>query len=306
MLKRKLLKSTCLSASLLSVNLAFAGDKEIISIDTSGKNSLIEINEIIKENHGQDFTDSSISMDYTVVNKSNTEVPKVKLNINAAKFIKNYHEENDQTLLKVKESSEPYFKIINGILNTHGLPVELKYLAVVESKLKRTAMSRAGAAGPWQLMPATARYLGLKVNGKTDERKNYHKSTTAAAKYLKSLYIEYSDWLLVIAAYNAGPGTINKAIRNSGSSNFWKLQFHLPAETRNHVKRFIGAHYYFENEGSKTTVTKAEREAYEKAMAKYITETEKNKEVIQLSIPLTSGNLDEKGLADLTVTQKQK
>jgi membrane-bound lytic murein transglycosylase D len=144
-------------------------------------------------------------------------------------------------------------------LEKYGLPAELKYLAVIESELKSTATSWAGAVGPWQLMPETARVLGLKVNRKVDERKSYTKSTNAAALYLRDLYNEFGDWLLVIAAYNGGPANVYAAIKKSqGSRNFWKLQYYLPAETRMHVKKFIGTHYVFEGQGSVTTLTKAE------------------------------------------------
>jgi len=134
----------------------------------------------------------------------------------------------------------------------------LKYLAVIESRLHTSAVSWAGAVGPWQLMPATARILGLRVNHKVDERTNYIKSTHAAAKYLNSLYDQFGDWLLVIAAYNGGAGNVLKAIRKSGSRNFWDLQYYLPAESRNHVKKFIGTHYIFEGQGGLTTLTKKE------------------------------------------------
>jgi membrane-bound lytic murein transglycosylase D len=137
----------------------------------------------------------------------------------------------------------------------------------VESKLKSTAVSRAGASGPWQIMPTTARCLGLKVTSRNDERNHTWKSTQAAAKYLKYLYSEFDDWLLVIAAYNAGPGKVQKAIRASGSRNFWKLQHFLPTETRLHVKRFIGAHCYFEGGAGITTMTKAERLEHQKKVA---------------------------------------
>lgn len=196
--------------------------------------------------------------------------PRVPLNPNAVVYLKHYVKKNEKVLQGVEKRSEPVFKIIDGIFQKHNLPVELRYLAVIESDLIRTAVSRVGAAGPWQLMPGTARDLGLKVNKKVDERKNFTKSTQAAALYLKDLYRIYGDWLLVIAAYNSGPGPVNKAIRRSGSRNFWKLQYYLPAETRNHVKRYISTHYYFENEGSITTLTRAEVAAYKKEMAKYI------------------------------------
>ena len=137
-------------------------------------------------------------------------------------------------------------------------PGELKYLAVIESKLKTSAVSWAGAVGPWQFMPQTARLMGLRVNRKIDERKDFEKSTYAASKYLKQLYDEFGDWLLVIAAYNGGPGNVYSAIRKSGSENFWILQRYLPNETRNHVKKYIATHYILEGQGGVTTLTKEE------------------------------------------------
>jgi len=100
------------------------------------------------------------------------------------------------------------------------------------------------------------------VNKKVDERKNYLKSTNAAAKYLRDLYKEFGDWLLVIAAYNGGSGNVLKAIKKSGSRNFWTLQYYLPTESRNHVKKFIGTHYIMEGQGGLTTLTKAETDAH--------------------------------------------
>ncbi|MFT3825596.1 MAG: lytic transglycosylase domain-containing protein [Chitinophagaceae bacterium] len=182
----------------------------------------------------------------------------VRLNPKAISFVQDYMEKNTEDLLKIKERGRPYFNMMDGIFTKYGLPTELKYLAVIESELKSTAVSWAGAVGPWQLMPVTARELGLVVNRKMDERKNYTKSTTAAARYLKDLYEEFGDWLLVIAAYNGGPGNVYSAIRKSGSRNFWKLQNYLPAESRKHVKKFIGTHYIMEGQGSVTTLTKAE------------------------------------------------
>ena len=197
------------------------------------------------------------------------DLPAVPLNPQASQFVNGYLQKNNEALQKIKKKSQPYFRIIETVFQKHGLPVELKYLAVVESELKKTAVSRMGAAGPWQLMPATARELGLTITSQYDERRHYYKSTTAAATYLKRLYAAFDDWLLVIAAYNSGPGTVYKAIRKSGSRNFWQLQYFLPAETRLHVKRFIGTHYYFEEEGSATTLTKTELAAYKKAVAAF-------------------------------------
>jgi membrane-bound lytic murein transglycosylase D len=181
-----------------------------------------------------------------------------RLNPKALNFIQDYVKENWEELQLVRTTGGPYFNLIEGILTQYDLPRELKYLAVIESNLKSSAVSRVGAAGPWQLMPQTARDLGLKVNKNVDERRNYAKSTRAAALYLKDLYNQLGDWLLVIAAYNAGTGNVYRAIHRSGSRNFWDLQNYLPVESRNHVKRFIGTQYVFEGQGSVTTLTREE------------------------------------------------
>jgi len=183
----------------------------------------------------------------------------VKLNPRAVGFVQDYMESHSKDLLKMKSWARPYFNMMDVVFTRYNLPIELKYLAVIESQLKSSARSWAGAVGPWQFMPVTARELGLKVNAKVDERKDIYKSTYAAAKYLRDLYAEFGDWLLVIAAYNGGPGNVYSAIKKSGGSrNFWVIQRYLPNETRNHVKKFIGTHYVFEGQGGITTLTKAE------------------------------------------------
>ena len=195
--------------------------------------------------------------------------PRIPLNAKAEKFAITYIKNNNEALLKVKERSVKCFDMMDSVFSSYGLPIELKYLAVIESELNPNALSHVGAAGPWQLMPGTARLLGLKVSGKYDERKYFKKSTVAAARYIKDLYGEFGDWLLVLAAYNGGPAPVYKAIRRSGSHNFWKLQNFLPAETRGHVKRFISTHYFFEGTGSVTTLTRVEMNSYLKDLAAY-------------------------------------
>ena len=182
----------------------------------------------------------------------------VRLNPRALSFVQDYMGKNSANLIKMKSWGLPYFNMMDNILANYGLPTELKYLAVIESKLKTSAVSWAGAVGPWQFMPGTAKGYGLKITRSRDDRTDYFKSTHAAAKYLKSLFNEFGDWLLVIAAYNGGPGNVYSAIKKSKSRNFWDLQYHLPAESRNHVKKFIGTHYIFEGQGGVTTLTKAE------------------------------------------------
>jgi len=169
-----------------------------------------------------------------------------QVNPQAESYMQGYLRSHSKTLLKMKTWATPYFGFIDNIFSQYGLPRELKYLAVIESHLSTGATSWVGAAGPWQFMPYTAREYGLLVNGVYDERRDYFKSTHAAARYLLSLYKQTHDWLLVIAAYNGGPGRVFSAIKRSGSRNFWALQYYLPEESRNHVKKFIATHYIME------------------------------------------------------------
>src|SRR5687768_4913992 len=200
------------------------------------------------------------------VNKPEEEgLSHVQLNPRAITFVDDYMQKHRKGLEKLKGWGRPYFDMIDAVLNYHGLPRELKYLAVIESYLKTYAVSWAGAVGPWQFMPATGRRMGLKVNAYTDERTDYYKSTHAAAKYLSELYNIYNDWLLVIAAYNGGPGNVNAAIRKSKSKNFWDLQHFLPAESRDHVKKFIATHYVMEGDGGITTLTRDETDILKQA-----------------------------------------
>ncbi|HZV70432.1 MAG TPA: transglycosylase SLT domain-containing protein [Saprospiraceae bacterium] len=136
-----------------------------------------------------------------------------------------------------------YFPKFEKALTAEGLPTDLKYLAIVESALNPNAISRSGAGGLWQFMKPTARECGLKCGTYIDERMDPEKSSKAAASYLKQLYTMFGNWELVMAAYNAGPGRIRSAIKRSGTSDYWKLQKYLPAETQNYVPAFIAASY---------------------------------------------------------------
>ncbi len=182
----------------------------------------------------------------------------IKLNDHAVRFVQDFITNNRRDVETIRNNGKKAIALIDRILVQCDLPSQLKYLAMIESEFKTSAISGVGAVGPWQLMPSTARDLGLKVNGKVDERKNYVKSTRAAAAYLKDLYGQYGDWLLVIAAYNSGTGAVDRAIKRSGSRDFWTLQRFLPAESRLHVKRFIGTQYIIEGQGSVTTLTRDE------------------------------------------------
>jgi membrane-bound lytic murein transglycosylase D len=278
MTKRKLLKAGLFGHSLLVMATAYGTNNKQHPVEANQK-VLIGVTSLLHQLPRTDSgTRSPLLLDSSLVHLKElyeSEVaaaPKARLNSNVKTYVAQYMKSNEEALEKVKKGGDRYFRIIESIFRKHDLPAELKYLAVIESQLKTSAVSHAGAVGPWQLMSTTARELGLKVTSRYDERKNIYKSTGAAAKYLRDLYAAYGDWLLVIAAYNAGPGKVDYAIKRSGSRNFYRLQNFLPAETRHHVKRFIGAHYYFEGTGSEVTLTKAEAAEYRKVMNRFLTE----------------------------------
>ena len=154
-----------------------------------------------------------------------------------------------------------YMPIFEQALEKEGLPLELKYLPVIESALNPDAISRVGATGLWQFMISTAKGLGLEVNSLVDERRDPYRASEKAAVYLKNLYNIYHDWSLVIAAYNCGPGNVNKALRRAGGSgkDFWAIYPYLPKETRGYVPAFIAANYvmtYFKNHNISPSLAK--------------------------------------------------
>ena len=137
-----------------------------------------------------------------------------------------------------------YFPLFEEALAKYDLPLELKYLPIIESALNPRIVSRAGASGLWQFMHGTAKMYGLEINSYVDERNDPIKATDAAARYLKDLYSIYGDWHVVIAAYNCGPGNINKAVRRSGGKQtYWEIYSKLPRETRGYIPIFIAANY---------------------------------------------------------------
>ena len=169
----------------------------------------------------------------------------IEMHPKAISFVQSYMEKEGAGLRKMKTWAKPYFNLYDEVLTANGVPVELKYLSVSESHLSSQVISWAGAAGPWQIMPAEATRLGLKLLP-NDERMDYQKSTQAAATILRELYQQFGDWLLVVAAYNGGAGRLSKAIEKKNTKDFWALQYELPLETRNHVKKFIATHAIFE------------------------------------------------------------
>jgi membrane-bound lytic murein transglycosylase D len=186
---------------------------------------------------------SSLFTVQQVPNKDKSFV--IEMHPKATSFVQSYIEKEGPGLRKMKTWAKPYFNLYDEILTANGIPVELKYLSVIESHLSSQVVSWAGAAGPWQIMPAEATRLGLKLLP-NDERMDYQKSTQAAATILRELYQQFGDWLLVVAAYNGGAGRLSKAIEKKKTKDFWALQYELPLETRNHVKKFIATHAIFE------------------------------------------------------------
>ena len=160
------------------------------------------------------------------------------------KFIDRYSGRLRHSVSYMLGASNFYMPIFEEALETYGLPLELKYLPVIESALNPTAVSRVGATGLWQFMLATGKRYGLEVNTLVDERRDPIKASFAAAHYLSDLYKVFGDWNLVIAAYNCGPANVNKAIqRSGGAKDYWQIYPYLSKETRGYVPAFIAANY---------------------------------------------------------------
>lgn len=159
-------------------------------------------------------------------------------------YINLYAKRRKKTTAKMLGLAPLYFPIFEETLDRYDMPLELKYLAIVESALNPKAKSRVGAAGLWQFMYRTGKMFGLEVTSYYDERSDVYKSTDAACQYLKKLHKMYDDWDLALAAYNCGPGNVNKAIRRSGGKkSYWEIRNYLPRETRGYVPAFLAVNY---------------------------------------------------------------
>jgi membrane-bound lytic murein transglycosylase D len=214
-------------------------------------------------------TDSTLKHFKSLFNTNKFDASKpyaAQLNPKAVSFVQEYIRKQGEELQRMRNWGKPYFDLYDKILSSYGIPKEMKYLSVIESHLTPGLVSWAGAVGPWQIMPDEAKRYGLRT-GSGDERMDFTKSTRVAALLMKDLYGIFGDWLLVVAAYNGGVGRVKQAIRQSGSKDFWDLQYFLPEETRNHVKKFIGTHYAFEGSGGWTTMTAEETQAQKVATA---------------------------------------
>jgi len=207
---------------------------------TAGNNTSFVAENIVDSLYIPDFPDS--------VYKERLDRLPLVIDMSYNKIVRNYihmysHKRRDlvENMLGL---SDYYFPVFEQILDANNLPLELKYLPVIESALNPKAVSRVGAAGMWQFMYYTGKMYKLEINSFVDERRDPVKSTYAAVQFLNDLYGIYHDWILVIAAYNCGPGNVNKAIRRSGGKhNYWDIYYHLPRETRGYVPAFIATVY---------------------------------------------------------------
>ena len=201
-------------------------------------------NELINNNIENNLSHSSedISLRLALLNEKTPINLDYNEYVNA--YIIAYTKKHHIKMEKMLGWAEYYYPMFEETLDKYNLPLELKHLAIVESALNPTAKSRSGAMGLWQFMYPTGKMFGLKVNSFYDERCDPILSTEAAAKYLSYLYNMFEDWHLALAAYNCGPGALNKAIRRAGGEkDYWKLRNYLPLETRGYVPAFIAVNY---------------------------------------------------------------
>ncbi|MBI9054113.1 MAG: LysM peptidoglycan-binding domain-containing protein [Bacteroidales bacterium] len=204
----------------------------------------------VKNNYSDSVTNSIIpEFSDSVYISRLQEIPSI-IDLSYNKIVRNYihvyTKKRRESVGAMIGLSEYYFPKIEEIFESYGIPTELKYMAVIESALNPRAVSRVGATGMWQFMYGTARMYDLTINSYVDDRRDPIKSAHAAALFMKDLYAMFDDWTLVIAAYNCGPGNVNKAIRRSGGKrDFWEIFYHLPRETRGYVPAYIAASYTF-------------------------------------------------------------
>ncbi len=178
----------------------------------------------------------------------NSKTPfNVEYNASLEKIIKHYLKNRKTSLENIMGRAKYYFPIFEEHLDKYNIPLEIKYLAIVESALNPKAKSRVGATGLWQFMYTTGNQYNLKISSYVDERSDPIKSTEAACKYLSKLYTIFNDWDLALAAYNSGPGNVNKAIRRSGGKkNYWNIRRYLPRETAGYLPAFYATYYILE------------------------------------------------------------
>lgn len=214
--------------------------------------SLVTISNVIKYQEQSVYNDQPSGTEIPVfsaevyeerISKMTTPIP-LTYNDQVRGYIDLYANKKRNLTSRVMGLSSLYFPMYEEVLEREGIPLEFKYLSIVESALNPTAVSRCGATGLWQFMYNTGIMYDLDVNSYVDDRKDPYKSTVAACEYFKNMYKIYNDWLLVIASYNCGPGNVNRAIiRSGGKTDFWSISPYLPAETRGYVPAFIAVTY---------------------------------------------------------------
>lgn len=261
-MRKKILLLT--TAFILAPGCLLAQDDAITVTDDEGRKEVIDMPEGIANNlddaleqfYSKTYLqpDTTCSMeDYNPIYDEETFISRLQklptvmemsYNSVVKEFIDLYTNKQRRKVSFMLGAQNFYMPIFEQALEAYGLPLELKYLPVIESGLNPRAVSRVGATGLWQFMLATGKQYGLTVNSLVDERRDPIKSSYAAARYLKDLYGIFGDWNLVIAAYNAGPDKINKAIHRAGGvRDYWKIYPYLPKETRGYVPGFIAANY---------------------------------------------------------------
>ncbi len=218
--------------------------------------AIIDQSNIENRNYG-DVSDA----EYIKRLKAMPTVIEMPFNQIVKSYIERYVKRSRTLVAQMLGMSPYYMPIFEDALERHQMPLELKYIPIIESALNPNAVSPAGAGGLWQFMVATGKGLGLEVNSLVDERRDPYRSSEKAAVYFKQLYNTYHDWSLAIAAYNCGPGNVNKAIRRTGTENpdFWEIYNYLPKETRGYVPAFIAANYvmtYYKEHNINPTLTK--------------------------------------------------
>jgi len=213
-------------------------------------NNVIRYNKILDELNGEELKDQPQAYPHFSEQVYRKRISKIHSPINltyneeVSRYIDLYAYKRRGLMSRVMGLSQLYFPLFEETFDRERVPLELKYLAIVESALNPTAVSRVGATGLWQFMYNTGKIYDLKINSYYDERRDPVKSTYAASRYFNDMYKIYGDWLLVIAAYNCGAGNVNKAIRRSGGkTDFWEIRRYLPRETRGYVPAFIAVCY---------------------------------------------------------------
>lgn len=239
-----------------SIKKTFVNHKAGASIDKKWMNELLSdaLFNDMEEDVNSVYLDQSIAYDLpTSVLKERLKqldaksMFQIEYNETLENVIKNFLKKRSKSYERLMALSEYYFPMFEESLAKYNVPLEMKYLAIVESALNPRARSRVGATGLWQFMYPTGKQYGLEVNSFVDERSDPQKSTDAAAKYLADLYKVFGNWELVLASYNYGPGNVSKAIRRAGGeTNYWKIRKNLPKETQGYVPAFLATMYIYE------------------------------------------------------------